>query len=157
MDAAGRPEPIDPESRGDISVRGFWKKGTTDVFDVRITDTDQPSYLSQTPAKVLAKQEKEKKDKYLEPCLAGRRQFTPLVFSVDGMPGAEALAAMKRLASSLATKWKQEYSAVSGYVRSRLMLAVLRGSNLCLRGPRGDPRPPTHHVPWEGGSGLRLY
>jgi len=157
VDAAGRPAPVDPESRGDISVRGFWKRGTTAVFDVRITDTDQPSYLSQTPAKVLAKHEKEKKDKYLEPCLAGRRQFTPLVFSVDGMPGAEALAAMKRLASSLATKWKREYSAVSGYVRSRLMLAVLRGSNLCLRGPRGDPRPPTHHVPWEGGSGLRLY
>jgi hypothetical protein len=40
------------------------------IFDIHVTDTDAPSYRGQDPHKVLANQEKEKKDKYVEPCLA---------------------------------------------------------------------------------------
>ena len=76
---------IDPDLRGDIGVHGFWKRGFSTIFDVRITGTDAPTYRGQDPHKVLKKRETEKKKKYTEACQARRRHFTPLVFSVDGM------------------------------------------------------------------------
>jgi hypothetical protein len=54
---------------------------------------------------VIQSQEKEKKKKYLEPCLEQRRHFTPLVVSTDGLLGREASTfATKRLAQKLAIK-----------------------------------------------------
>ena len=50
---------------------------------------DASSYLKTEPQKVLANQEQAKKRKYLKPCEERRRNFTPLVFSVDGMRGLE--------------------------------------------------------------------
>ena len=52
------------------------------IFNIRITDTDAPMYRNRDPIKVLAAHEKEKKDKYLEDCLARRRHFTPIVVSI---------------------------------------------------------------------------
>ena len=96
---------VPPENRGDVAAHGFWRRGVTTIFDVRITDTDAPSYRNRDPAKVLAAHKKEKMDKYLEDCLACRRHFTPLVFSVDGLLGVEATAALNRLAVTLSAKW----------------------------------------------------
>jgi hypothetical protein len=146
----------DPELRGDVAVHGFWRRGTTAIFDVRVTDTDAPTYRNQDPRKVLEKHEKEKKVKYGAACLARRRQFTPLVFSVDGLRGTEADAASKRLASRLAAKWKRTYSEVCGFVRSRLAVALVRTTSLCLRGSRG-PTPRASHATWDSGTGLALY
>ena len=50
------------ESRGDVSIHGFWKWGTTALFDVRIFNLDAGSYLRQTSAKSLAMVEREKKE-----------------------------------------------------------------------------------------------
>ena len=47
---------------------------------------------------------------YLKAFLRRRRHFSPFVASVDGLLGVEVTATLKRLASSLATKWKQPYS-----------------------------------------------
>jgi len=155
-EGANRRTTVHAEERGDVAVRNFWKRGTTAIFDIRITDTEAPSQRGQDPAKVLEKHEKDKKDKYLQACLDRRRQFTPLVFSVDGMRGKEAEAAGKRLASLLAAKWKRPYSDVCAFVRSRLAMALVRATSLCIRGARD----PTSHSPrpqWESGSGLRLY
>jgi hypothetical protein len=145
-----------PENRGDVAAHGFWKRGATTIFDVRITDTDAPSYRSRDPVKVLAAHEKEKKDKYLEDCLTRRRHFTPLVFSVDGLRGVEATAAGNRLALMLSAKWNRSYSEVCGYVRSRLAISLARTTSLCLRGAR-DPSARASHPTWDSGAGLGLY
>ena len=50
------------ESRADVSAHGFWKRGTTVMFDIIIVNLDAGSYLSMTPEKGLAKAEKENKD-----------------------------------------------------------------------------------------------
>ena len=126
------------------------------MFDIRITDTDAPSNRGQDPKKVLARHEKEKKDKYLDACVERRRQFTPLVYSVDGLMGTEARAATKRLASLLANKWKRAYSDVCGYVHSRQSLALVRATSLCLRGAR-DPTSRLSRSAWDSGMGLALY
>jgi hypothetical protein len=59
-----------PELRGDVAVHGFWTRGTTAIFDVRVTDTDAPSHRNTAPEKVLQQHEKEKKDKYGALCIA---------------------------------------------------------------------------------------
>ena len=145
-----------PELRGDLAVHGFWTKGQTAIFDVRVTDTDQPTNRNTDPSKVLLRHEKEKKKKYGDLCIAQRRTFTPLVFSVDGLLGKEATAASKRLASSLAAKWKRSYSEICGFVRSRLSIALVRSSSRCLRGDR-NPTQRFHTPIWDSGTGLSLY
>ena len=43
----------------DVSAHGFWKRGTTAMFDIIIVNLDAGSYLHMTPEKALAKAEKE--------------------------------------------------------------------------------------------------
>jgi hypothetical protein len=60
-------------------------------MDVRVTDTNAKLYHHRDPAKVIATQEKEKKQKYLKAsCLEQRRHFTPFMCSTDGLLGHEA-------------------------------------------------------------------
>ena len=59
-----------------------------------------------------------------------------MVYSADGIPGAEALAAQKRLAALLSYKLKQECSEMCGFVWARMLLAIVRSNSLLLHGPR---------------------
>ena len=59
-----------------------------------------------------------------------------MVYSADGIPGAEALAAQKRLAALFCYKLKREYSEMCGFVRGRTSLAIVRSNSLILCGPR---------------------
>ena len=59
-----------------------------------------------------------------------------MVYSADGIPVAEALAAQKRLAALLSHKLKREYSEMCGFVREMMSLAMVRSNSLLLRGPR---------------------
>ena len=102
-----------------------------------ITDTDARSYRKKEFAKVLEQHEKEKKNKYLQNCLEMRKDFTPMVYSVDGIAGREqARNAEKRLATHLAGKWNREYSQMVYYVRVRMAIAVVRANSLLIRGSR---------------------
>ena len=109
---------VPAESRADVRAHGFWKRGTTAMFNIQIVNLDAGSYLRMTPAKALSKAEKEKKDLYLQACLERRRTFTPMVYSADGIPGVEALAAQKGLNALLSYKLKREYSEMCGFVRA---------------------------------------
>ena len=53
----GRPGQVQVplESREDISTHGFWKQGTTTMFDIRIVNLYVGSYLHMTPEKSLVK------------------------------------------------------------------------------------------------------
>ena len=68
------------ESWADVSIHGLWKWGTTALFDMIIVNSDVGSCLCQMYAKALATTEKEKKDKYLQPCLELRHSFTLMVY-----------------------------------------------------------------------------
>ena len=82
-----------------------------------------------TPEKALAKAEKENKDLYLQACLERRQNFNPIFYSLDRIPRAEALAAQNRLASLISYKLKQEYSEMCGFVRVRMLLAIVRSNS----------------------------
>ena len=89
-----------------------------------------------TPEKAHAKVEKENNYLYLQDCLECRRTFTPMFYSTDRIPGAEALAAQKRLAALLSYKLKQEYSEMCGFVMARMSVAIVSSNSLLLRGHR---------------------
>jgi hypothetical protein len=62
-------KPANEDNRGDILLCSFWGHGTDCIVNVQVTNTNAKSYCHRDPAKVIATQEKEKKQKYLEPCL----------------------------------------------------------------------------------------
>ena len=58
-----------------------------------------------------------------------------MVYSADGIPGAEDLAGQRRLATLPRYKLKQEYYEMCGFVRARMLLEIVRSNSLLLRGP----------------------
>ena len=94
---------------------------------------------------------------YLEACLQKRRHLSPFVASVDGLGGVEETSTLKRIASCLATKWKQSYSKTCGYVKSRIAITLVRANHSCIRGSRV----PAHRISvqwpqWEDIAGIKL-
>ena len=59
-----------------------------------------------------------------------------MVYSAEGIPGAEALAVQNRLAALISYKLNREYSEVCSFVQARMSLAIVRSNSLLLRGPR---------------------
>ena len=114
----------------------FWQRARGTIFDVRICDTDARSYANTSSDKVLERASKEKVRKYEQACLAQRRDFTPLVYSVDGLASKDARNAERRLASVLAKKWGRSYSDMANFIRTRMSLAIVRSNTLLLRGDR---------------------
>ena len=99
----GNPPPS-RDLRGDVGVHGFWRRDTTAVFDIRVTDTDAASYQWRDPLRVLRSQEDDKNWLYNDACHQAHYRLTPLVYSVDGLECPEAQAARKQLASRLSAK-----------------------------------------------------
>ena len=85
---------------------------------------------------LLVKPKQEKKRKYSAAVEDRRASFTPFVVSVDGVLGHNAQHLMKRLCDQIAVKWEKSHSEVMGWVRARMAFAILRATNLCLRGSR---------------------
>ena len=145
-DACGIPSLV-----ADLSIRGVWQSQTVALFDIRVIDTDAPLYLHRDVASVLSSAEEEKKRKYNDAAEARRASFTPLVVSVDGDLGREAECFIQLLADKIAQIWKKTYAEVAGWIRARLSFAILRATNVCLRGSRTKWRSGTE---FDDGDGL---
>jgi hypothetical protein len=128
--------------RGDASAHGFWQRGCSAIFDVQIMDTQSYSYWNKDYQKVLAQQEKEKKNQYLRPCLEMRKDFTPLlVYSVDGIAGRAAKNAEKHLAYHLSEKRHKQLPQIVYYVQIQIAIAVVRANSLLIQGSRDQKSP----------------
>ena len=103
---------------------------------MRFVNTDAPTYQNKEPDKCLHEVERGNKKMYLEACLQQRRHLSTFVTSVDGLLGLEATATVRRIASRLATNWKQFYSKTSGYVKSRIAITLVRATQRCIQGYR---------------------
>ena len=144
-------DPSNDGDRGDILFRGLWKNQHETIVDIRVTDTDANAYKHQNPHDVLRKQEKEKKTRLF-------RSFVPFVVSTDGLIGREAKNLLKQISLRLTAKWEQPYSVVRGFVNARINLAILRATNLCIRGSRVVPASKmSKKVQWLNGPGLGLF
>ena len=133
----------EPDLEADKGIRGFYRHGRDCLFDIQITNTESRSLRNTQPLKVLKAREKRKKDKYERACHEKRKDFSPLIYSIDGMAGPATRAAEKKLAGQFAYKWKREFSEMCAYVRTRMSIAVVRNNTLMWRGSRAPRR--AHH------------
>ena len=88
----------------------------TALFDVRIVDTNAPSYLGKSPEAVLKAAEREKKNKYARSCEDQHASLTPLCVSIDGLVGSEMNSFLKNMAQKLSTKWNRLYASTLYWV-----------------------------------------
>ena len=123
------------EQKGDLLIPDLWQQGTNSIHDMRVVNTDAPTHQKKDSEKCLHKAERGKKKMYLEACLQQRRRFSAFVASVEGLLGVETTATLKRIASRLATKWKQSYSKTCVYVKSRIAITLKRHPLLHTRIP----------------------
>ena len=67
----------------DIKAGGFWARGVTAFFHVRVTHVNSKCYQSKPTSEVFKVQEEEKKRKYQQRVLdVEMGSFTPLVFAL---------------------------------------------------------------------------
>ena len=137
-----------PALIADLSARGVWQPQTVALLDVRV---DAQSYTNRLVSAVLSSAELEKKNKYTAAAESRRASFTPFVVSFDGVFGREVTCFLKRVAERLSFIWNKPYSIVMGWVKVRLQFAILRATNLCLRGSRIKWRSITV---WNDGCGM---
>ena len=128
----------------DLGARRVWKPQAMTLFDIRVVNTDAKSYLSHSPVAVLASAEAEKKRKYCNACTERCATFTPLCFSVDGLVGDEAACFLKHLGRSLSVTWEHHYGEVIRWLQARLVFALVRATNVCIRGSRAKWRGKLH-------------
>ncbi len=119
-------------ARGDVGAHGFGKQGRTTIFDVQVCDTDAKSYGNRKSKKFLESATCRKKDKYKEVCLERRQDFTPMIYSVNGMADKHAHTAEMRIAGMLAPKWTRQYSQMASFVRTWMCLRIVCSNTLLL-------------------------
>ncbi len=139
--AAPTDQPSSTGKRSDAGAHGFWQGGHTAIFDVRIMETKSCSYWNIAYQKVLVQKEKEKKNQYLHPCLKMWKDFTPLVYSVNGIAGREATNAEKCLAYHLLEKCHKLLPQMVHYVLARMAIVMVRTNNLLIHGSRDQQCP----------------
>ena len=105
-------------------------------FDVRIVDSDANSYLLRDVGAVLSSIDHTKKQKYSQAAETINASLAPFVVTADGAMGLEAKTFIRHVAEKIAAIWHKSYSEVLGYVRARMLFAVLRAKNLCICGSR---------------------
>ena len=112
------PPPEATEQKRYLPIYDLWQNGTNSVHNMRVVNTDAKSHSGKTPEKCLQEAERAKKRVYMESCLQQHRHISPFVALVDGLLGVEATETLKRIASRLATNWRQPYSRTCAYVKS---------------------------------------
>ena len=78
------------EARLDIKAGGFWSRGVSTFFYVRVTHVNSKCYQDKTTSEVFKEEEDKKKRKYQQRVLdVEMGSFTPLVFGTNGGMGNE--------------------------------------------------------------------
>lgn len=140
--------------RADLSCRGVWDAQREALFDIRVVDTDAPSYISRPVASVLKSAEDEKKRKYAIACEIQHATFTPLVTSVDGVFAPQMSSFIKHMGEAIADRWNRSLSTVLGWLRARISVAIIRATSMCIRGTRHKFKPVARWLGFDDGAAL---
>ena len=116
-----------PEARLDIKAGGFWSRGVTAFFDVRVTHVNSKCNQNKPTSTIFKEHENEKKRKYQQRLLdVEMGTFTPLAFGTNGGIGVECQMFLKHLADKLSRKDGEPYAVVITWLRTRLSFEILR-------------------------------
>ena len=131
------------KARLDVAARGLWSTFEKTYVDVRIFNPNSESYRLQTPKKLYAQHENQKKRQYLNRVLQVEKgTFSPLVFTTTGGMAPEATRFLKRVAEKIAAKTRERYSEVMNNIRVRISFEMLRSVLVAVRGVRGKIKMP---------------
>ena len=76
---------IEEGARLDIKANGFWRRGQSAFYDIRITHVNSKSNYGKTTSAIFHQHEQSKKREYLQRVLEVEHAcFTPLVFGTNG-------------------------------------------------------------------------
>ena len=129
------------EARLDIKAPGFWQRGQTAYFDVRVTHVNNKAQQGQSTSKTFKQHEQAKKREYLQRILeVDNGSFTPLVFGTNGGLGEECARFLSALSNKISKKEDESYASIITWVRTRLSFEIVRSSIACIRGARGPFR-----------------
>ena len=121
----------------DIKAGGFWSRGVTAFFEVRVTHVNSKCNQSTTTSTIFKEQEDEKKRKYQQRVLdVEMGSFTPLVFGTNGGMGTESHRFLTHLAEKLSQKDGEPYHFVIAWLRTLLSFEILRSVHASVRGSR---------------------
>ena len=125
------------EARLDIRAGGFWSRGVTVFFDVRVTHVNFKCYQNKTTSEVFKEQEDEKKRKYQQRVLVVEMgSFRSYVFGTNGGMGNECQRFLKHLADKIAQKDTEPYNTVITWLRTQISFKLLRSVHARMRGSR---------------------
>ena len=126
-------------ARLDISCVGIWSPLERTLMDVRIFHPCAPSYMNKPVETLYKENERSKKRAYNSRVInVEKATFIPLIFSTHGGMGDECRTVMKRIATKIADKRGERYSAILNHITTRLRFSLLRSVLLMLRGSRGQ-------------------
>jgi hypothetical protein len=117
-------------------VRGAFASQTDCVIDLKVINLDAKSRCKATTTAALSAGEREKIRKHKQACQERRADFVPFVVSTDGCMGEQAQKFLRRLGRRLAEKWGRAYSDVAGFIFSRMSIAIVRATSMCIRATR---------------------
>ena len=100
-------------ARLDIKARGFWRRGQTAFYDIRVTHVNSKTNSKKSTRDIFREHEQAKKREYLERVLeVEHASFTPLVFGTNGGMGNECQQFINTLAEKLSKKQNEDYPEV---------------------------------------------
>ena len=100
---------------------GFWARGVTACFDVRVTHVNSNCYQGKPTSEMFKEKEEEKKRKYHQRLLDVEiGSFTTLVFGTNGGLGNECQRFLKHLADKIAQKDTEPYHVVITCLRTQI-------------------------------------
>ena len=125
------------DPRLDVKASGFWSRGETAFFDVKVTHVNSKTNQEKPTAAIFKEQESEKKRKYQQRVREVKMgSFTPLIFGTNGGMGEECKMFTKHLAEKLAEKDVEGYPFVISCLRTRVSYEILKSVNSNIRGSR---------------------
>ena len=122
--------------RADWGARGFWEPQQMALFDVCIFNPDSTSMANQSLDTLFDQKAKLKRSTYSNAAEQRRASFNPFIATCDAVLDNNAESYIKRLASHLSNKWNTSLPRVTGWLRARIQICILRSVSLCLRGSR---------------------
>eukprot|EP00117_Sycon_ciliatum_P033528 scpid19357/ scgid25783/ len=133
-----RSASTEDNARLDIGASGVWGgRYERSYFDVRVFNPHAPTNAKFALPAVYKRHEQEKRRRYEERITnVEHASFSPVVLSCTGGYGKAATALYARLASMLADKKQEPYSATISYIRCKLSFALIRAAVASLRGHR---------------------
>ena len=123
------------ESRLDIKAKGFWQRGQTAFFDVRVTHVNTESEKKRSTSNVFINHKQAKKREYMQRVMdIEHGSFTPLVFGTNGGMGKECEHFLSILANKIPEKDDEKYSQIISWVRACLSFKILRSAITFVHG-----------------------